>query len=154
MRKSLIFISVTTILLLTTAACNKTKQVSKRLSGETWRVTELTVDGVSEDHLPSLRFEDCDIYDESCKGEWEHDDAHAHFIWQVREKAKKFELSNQSSLEDAHDGGHEAEENILQCQNFSGVYDIKERSRSKMELTTTTALGFSGKTVVLKMEKQ
>jgi hypothetical protein len=142
-------------MLLVVASCNKTKQTSERLAGNTWKVTTLTVDGVAEEHLPVLTFEDCDIYGgASCKGDWTYDSYHAHYIWQFREKAKKFELSNQSDLEDAHGGGHEAEENIIQCQNFSGVYDVEVRKKDKMEFKTTNAVGFPGQTVVMKLEKQ
>ncbi|MGL4598193.1 MAG: hypothetical protein ACRCYO_11710, partial [Bacteroidia bacterium] len=60
------------------AGCNKTKQASKRLSGETWKVVELTVDGVAPAELPTtLVFSDCDIYAESCKGEWKREEHHA-----------------------------------------------------------------------------
>lgn len=155
MRKISSISTLAVVLLLIIASCNKTKQTSERIAGATWEVTELTVDGVAEAHPPLLTFEDCDIYGgTSCKGDWTHDSNHAHFVWQFRDKAKTFELSNQSSLEDAHNGGHEAEELILQCQNFSGVYTVKERKKDRMEFTTTAALGFPGKTVVLKMKKK
>lgn len=150
--KTIAFITLTVILF---SACNKTKQYSKRLSGEKWKVTELSVDGVNEAELPTFSFNECDIYSESsCKAEWTNEEGgHSEFIWQFREKGKKFEISNQGSLEDSH-GDHAAEEAILQCQNFSGVYDVKEHKKSTMEFETTSALGFSGKTVKLKMKKQ
>jgi hypothetical protein len=154
MKKNTLFASMALCLLLVLGACNKTKQASERLSGATWKVTTLSVDGVAEEHFPTLTFEECDIYGgASCKGDWTHDSYHAHFVWQFREKGKKFELSNQSDLEDTHGGGHEAEENIIQCQNFSGVYEVKERKKDVMEFTTTNALGFPGQTVVMKLEK-
>ncbi|MCU0432610.1 MAG: hypothetical protein MUC87_04050 [Bacteroidia bacterium] len=154
MKQKTIFASLAVVMLLVLGACNKTKQASERISGATWKVTTLTVNGVAEEHMPNLTFEDCDIYGgASCKGDWKYESYHAHFIWQFREKADKFELSNQSDLEDAHGGGHEAEENIIQCQNFSGVYEVKERKKDVMEFTTTNAVGFPGQTVVMKLEK-
>ncbi len=155
MKKISLISTLAVTILLVIASCNKTQQASERLAGNTWKVTTLTVDGVAEEHLPVLTFEDCDIYGgTSCKGDWTYDSNHAHYIWQFREKAKKFELSNQSDLEDAHSGGHEAEENIIQCQNFSGVYDVEVRKKDKMEFKTTSAIGFPGQTVILKLEKQ
>ncbi|MGL5891527.1 MAG: hypothetical protein ACRC3B_16675 [Bacteroidia bacterium] len=155
MKKIHFFSTLAVVLLLVISSCNKTKQTSDRLAGNTWKVTTLTVDGTPEAHTPVLTFEDCEIYSgASCKGDWTHDSYHAHFIWQFREKAKKFELSNQSTLEDAHGGGHEAEENIIQCQNFSGVYDVEVRKKDVMEFKTTNAVGFPGQTVVMKLEKQ
>jgi hypothetical protein len=138
-------------------ACNKSKKVSKRLAGETWKVVELTVDGISEEELPTLMFEDCDIYDEVCIGEWETpEEAHAEFAWQVRDKGETFELSNQSTLEDAHSHGgdeHAAEEAVLQCQSFSGVYTITEHKRKEMQMESSSTLGFNGSKVVIKLER-
>jgi hypothetical protein len=42
----------------------------------------------------------------------------------------------------------------LQCQNFSGVYDIQESSRKEMKLMTTSAIGFPGQSEILKLEEQ
>jgi hypothetical protein len=139
----------------TLASCNKTKQASKRLSGETWKVVELSVDGITQAELPTtLVFNDCDIYAESCNGEWNRDAHHAHFIWQFREKGKKFELSNQSSAEDAHGGGHEAEENIAQCAEFSGVYEVINQDKKMLFLESMNTIGYAGQKVVFKLEKQ
>ena len=148
-----LFTSITIAAVITFTACNKNKQYSKRLSGETWHVTELTVDGTAQSELPELHFEDCDIYKESCKGSWEnHEGGHSHFIWQFREKGEKLEISNQSTLADSH-GSHADEEAILQCSAFSGVYDVTVHKKDRMEFETTSAIGFSGNKVVLKMEK-
>ncbi|MGL4599062.1 MAG: hypothetical protein ACRCYO_16200, partial [Bacteroidia bacterium] len=79
---------------------------------------------------------------------------HADFVWQFRDKGKTFELSNQSTAEDAHGGGHEAEENIAQCMEYSGVYVVKEQSKKELSLESKTTIGYAGQKVVLKLEKQ
>lgn len=156
--KNLNIFMIAAVMLLTVQACNKTKKYSKRLAGETWAVKTLTVDGTSEEELPTLVFEDCDIYDEVCMGEWTNPEgAHAEFAWQIREKGKIFELSNQSNLEgDGHDHGnvdeHAQEEAILQCQNFSGIYEIKEHKKKSMRFESKSTIGFPGQAVVIELE--
>ena len=60
---------------LLATACNKTRTNSNRLiKGGEWTVTELSVDGTSEDELPTWEIDECDIYDESCTGEWANDE--------------------------------------------------------------------------------
>jgi hypothetical protein len=136
-------------------SCNKTKKTSNRVIGE-WKVTELSVDGENEDELPIIEFEDCDIYKESCFGEWMNDEGgHAEFIWQFREKAKTFEISFQADEEDddhAHD--HADEEAAEQCYNFSGVYEVKVNKKNNLEFESTKTIGYEGKKVVLKMERK
>lgn len=134
-------------------SCNKTKKYSNRLDGEIWTVTALAIDGKSVEELPTFEFDECDIYEELCKAKWGNEEGgHSHFIWQFREKGKKFEISNQSSLADSH-GSHADEEAILQCANFSGVYDVTKHTRKEMELKSTSTIGFKGNEVVLKMKK-
>lgn len=135
------------------AACNKSKTYSNRLikSGE-WTVTELSVDGTNESELPNWHIEECDIYAESCHGEWENaEGGHAEFIWQFRDKGKTFEISRQ---EGSHSHSHADEEAAAQCYAFSGIYDVIKHKKKSMEFATTTAQGHSGKTVVIKIEKQ
>lgn len=154
--KKIIVFSLILITALVVEGCNKTKKFSKRLAGEKWTVTELSVAGINESELPVLSFNDCDIYDESCKGEWETPEhEHAEFVWQIRDKGGLFELSNQSSLDEIHSHSgddHAAEEAIIQCQNFSGVYTIVSSKRKSMELESQNTLGHSGQLVKMKLE--
>lgn len=160
--KTLKIILLGAILVIGSVACNKTKINSKRFmkAGE-WKVTELSVDGSNEAELPSWEIKECDIYKESCKGEWKNDEGgHAEFVWQFREKGKKFEISRQAEEEDDHGHGHghgdnhAAEEAAAQAYAFSGVYDVVERKKKKMQFETTAALGHAGKKVVIKIEKK
>lgn len=156
MKKIVSFTAILLSLLMFSATgCNKTKRNTNLLGGESWTVTTLTVDGTAQAEIPTLSFSECDPYNEVCTGEWLHElGHHALFSWQFRNKGKTFEISNQSTLEDAHGAGHEAEENILQCQNFSGVYEVTERSKKKMQFRSTAVLGFPGQTVEMVLEKK
>lgn len=132
-------------------ACNKTRQYSKRMAGETWQVTELSVDGTNEAELPVLVFEDCDIYEESCRGEWKNEEGgHGEFVWQFRKKGKVFEISNQSD----HSHGHADEEAQVQLSNFSGVYDVTGHKKEEMRFESSSTAGFPGHKVVIKMERK
>ncbi len=139
-------------------ACNKTKTYSKRLmkAGE-WKVTELSVNGTNEAELPSWDINDCDIYDEPCLGDWENEEGgHSEFIWQFRDKGKTFEISRQAEEEEGHEHEHDhaEEEAAAQCYAFSGTYEVEEHKKDKMEFKSTSTLGHSGQTVVIKIEKK
>lgn len=137
-------------------SCNKTKSTSKRFikAGE-WTITELSVDGVNEDELPTWEIEDCDIYNESCYGEWMSEEGgHADFIWQFREKANTFEISYQAEADESHEHDHASEEVAEQAYNFSGEYEVVTRKKDEMEFTSENTLGYPGQTVVIKIEKK
>ena len=151
MKKIILLASTILIVALVFTACNKTKMYENRLDGGEWNVTELSVDGVNETELPHWNIGDCDAYKESCTGEWKnHEGGTGKFVWQFREKGGKFEISNQSELT----GDHAQDEVVLQCQNFSGVYDVIEHEKKSMKFESTTTLGFSGKKVVITIEKE
>lgn len=143
---------------LTLGACNKTKKSSNRAikAGE-WTITELSVDGTNEAELPSWKFEECDIYAESCHAEWENEEGgHAEFVWQFREKGSVFEISRQAGEHDEHEHEHDhaTEEANTQCYNFSGVYQVEEAKAESMHFTSTATVGHAGKSVVIKMSKK
>ena len=169
MKKILLIISIA----LVAFACNKTKVNSNRLmSAGEWEVTELSVDGTNEDELPHWHIDDCEIYGEkSCFGEWKNEEGgETHFIWQFRDKGKVFEISRQEGMEEEedhaddgddhdhdHDHGthdHATEEAIEQCYNFSGVYDVVSSKKDEMGFTSTSAVGFAGETVKIKIKKK
>lgn len=167
-------ILILAVILLT--ACNKTNRFSNRLAGETWKITSITVGGEAEEaeHLAELQFEDCDIYDETCMGEWMLEGEHAEFAWQFNENGDKFTLSNQSEAEHDHDHDHEGDDHdhdhegddhdhdhgheheadaVTQCQEFSGTYDVDEMKRNTMIIKSTETIGHPGEEVVIELEK-
>lgn len=161
--KKVLIISTALLLLGAVTSCNKVKSTSKKLikSGE-WKVTELSVDGINEEELPHWEIEDCEIYDESCFGEWKNDEGgHAEFVWQFREKAETFEISYQSNGHEEHEGeeeehehDHAAEEAAEQAFNFSGTYTVKENKRNTLTFISNTTLGYQGSEVKITIEKE
>ena len=143
--KKLSFILIISLLVF---SCNKNKKFSKRLAGETWTVVEITIDSDKQEDLPSLTFNECDIYKDNCYASWKLDDSSSNFIWQFREKAKKFEISNQSELTT------DLELAVRQCINFSGVYDVTVNSKTSLTLNSSSTVGYDGEEVIIKIQKQ
>lgn len=138
---------------LVVAACNKTKSTSKCFikAGE-WHVTELSIDGVSEEELPHWTIGDCNIYKESCIGSWENQEGGAtDFVWQIKENGEKFVISRQGPDEGLE---HADEEMATQCFGFSGTYDIVENEKTRMKFTSTTLPEFPGQAAVIVIEKK
>jgi hypothetical protein len=142
------------LLILTVAiiggACNKTKQHSKWLTGETWLVYEVSIDGAPFDLLPKLIFDDCDIYDEICFGNLQiENDGVANFAWQVREKGSIFELSDQT--ENVNESNEEA---VTFCSSFSGIYNVNKADKKSLELESNNCKRYPGKKVIVKLSKE
>lgn len=149
MKNRVIIFCLATVVLL--SGCNKTKSVSNRLDDQKWTVTELSVDGVGQTQLPKIKFKECEIYKESCTGLWYlGEEGHAGIAWQIRDKGKTMEISNQAD----HAHGIEDVKASEQCIAFAGVYKVISSKRKKMEFETTAAFAYPGKKVVLKMERQ
>lgn len=149
MKKSAHCIAIVAIFAFASFGCNKTSFYTNRLGDSEWSAQELSVDGVNQVELPSWDLSDCDPYDESCTGDWEIHGGKSSFVWQFREAANRFEISNQSVTT----GDHSTDEAVIQCQQFSGVYDVVKREKDAMEFTSTKTLGFTGKKVVIKITR-
>jgi len=131
-------------------ACNKTKQHSKWLTGETWVVNEVSIDGAPFDLLPKLNFDDCDIYDEICLGTLQiKKDGLANFERQVRDKGSIFELSDQT--ENVNESNEEA---VSFSSSFSGIYNVNNADKKSMELESNNCKRYPGKKVILKLSKE
>lgn len=139
---------ILSLALVALVACDKNKKLSKRLSGETWKMSTFTVGEAAKQDLAEINFDDCDIYDESCTATWILDDQSANFIWQFREKGKVFEISNQSSL------SADLEPAILQCMNLSGIYDVTDSEKTSMTISSNATFGYGGQLVEIKLSKE
>lgn len=148
--KNIVILSIGIVLLVFAASCNKTKMNSKTLQGSTWNFTSLTINGVADTNLAELEFAEGNIYKEVLLGKW-HNAGHSHgagaaevsFAWQFRDKGKTLEISNQSEGDDA-----------IQCSQLSGVYNVVSSSKTEYELSSSSTVGYSGKTVIIKMNKE
>jgi hypothetical protein len=146
--KPINFIAILSLIIIT--SCNKTKQHSKWLTGETWQVNTVTIDGQPFDLLPALSFDDCDIYDEICFGNLSIENkGAARFAWQIREKGKIFELSDQTQNKDESN-----EEAVSFSSSFSGVFNVSEVDKKNMALESQNCKRYPGKKVVIKLTKK
>jgi hypothetical protein len=138
-------------ILIITFACSKTKRYSKKLDDNKWEVKTLTVDGVSDANLPELKFNESDIHDKASKGWWYWgEEGHAEIAWQIRDKGKTFEFSNQAD----HVHGFEDVKASEQAINYSGVYKIIKLTRNSFEIESNETYGNKGKKVIIKMERK
>lgn len=144
MKKSL----VTFIILFLIIGCNKDKKLSNRLSGEAWEVSALAIGDNSINELPELNFNDCSIYKESCSAKWNLNDSSADFIWQFREKGSILEISNQSTLTNSKNNA------VTQCMSLSGVYEVVESDKKRMQIISENTIGYTGKIVSITLNKK
>lgn len=136
--------------LMINVSCNKTKQHSKWLTGETWKVSEVTIDGNSFGLLPQFKFDECDIYDEICFGNLiVENTSMANFAWQIREKGSIFELSDQTQ-----NVSESNEEAVSFSSSFSGIYDVNQMDKKSMELESNNCKRYPGKKVIIKLNKE
>jgi hypothetical protein len=136
-----------TLLIIFTAitGCSKDKKMSKRLGGESWQITAMTIDGSAQTELPVFNFQNCDIYKESCRGTMSlglSQGDEPEFIWQLRDKGKAFEISNQSQGEAA----------VLLWQ-VSGTYKVVSLTKTEFDISSTVTEGYPGVLVHMVMKK-
>jgi len=147
--KNIIFI-LTTIGILLSFSCSKTKKYSNRLGGYKWKVIEMTIDGTSDTNHPTILFKACDIYDEICSATWTSAaGGRSQIVWQFRNNGKVFEFSNQTDHTHTLEDVKSAEQNI----SYSGVYQVIENKRKLFSVKSSVTNGFNGKEVVIKMER-
>lgn len=130
-------------------SCDKNKFYSRRVDDNKWQVSELSVNGVKQDTLPLIKFDFCDIYEETCEGSWSAADGKAQIAWQFRDKGKTLEISNQT------DHGHDLADirAAQQCIRLSGVYSVVDSKRKYLELKSETTFGYPNKTVIMKLKR-
>lgn len=153
MKKHLLYLAA---IVLFASACNKVKRSTHKLEG-TWKAEVFTINNTSVTELPSLNFDNCDAYDEVCKGELFNDeDGHADFAWQIREKGKVFEFSNQASMDGHSHGTGTAlaqEKAVLLSQEISGIFEVIELDKEHFKIKSTQTIGYNGKEVRIEFHK-
>ena len=146
-----VLLVILSVIILSTA-CNKDKRQSKKLMrGETWRVSQLMVNGASEDVVKKMVFSKCDIYDEYCIALWiSNDDDTASFYWQMNEKGSEFKLMRFNDADSCCSNTTQAD---YYCFQLSGSYNVIKAKRNIMEFESTTTIGYSGQKVRMVLEK-
>lgn len=145
------------VVLLCATACSKTKRYANRLSGETWKITSVSIGQVPQqaEKYASLIFEDCDIFEDTCHGQWSLDTSKADFIWQVNDQGKTFILACLTLYEDVQ-GTEEGGQNydaLKQCQFMSGYYTIDKMKKKTMEISSNETAGYRGVKVEMVLER-
>lgn len=132
------------------ASCNKTKQHSNWLTGESWQVTAISIDGQEFNLKPTFNFDDCAIYDEICFGTLQLDaQGSASFAWQIRDKGNTFELSDQTENIDSNN-----EIAVSFTSSFSGIYKMNHIDKKNLEIESSACKRYPGKKVLIQLSKQ
>lgn len=138
--KQLTFLLVTLVLL---SACSKDKKNANRIDGKSYKVSSISIDGANmTESMPTLNFEDCRIFKETCNGTWIKGSESAAFNWQFRDKGETFEISNQSQ---------QATEATKEAIAFSGIYMVEENKKGNFRISSTNTIGHQGENVVITM---
>jgi hypothetical protein len=140
-------------ILLIAFSCNKDKRYSKQLMrGETWRVSQLEINGASQEVVRKLVFSTCDIYEEYCQALWiaSNNDTTT-FYWQINEKGKEFRLMRYNDADSCCTSSNTAD---YYCFQLSGNYSLVESKRKIKIIESTTTVGYSGSTVRMVLERE
>ena len=136
--------------------CTKEKRFSNRLDGKTWQIVTLQLNGQNW-FGGQLEFGECKIYNELCTGKWKDEGGGvAEFYWQFNEKAKKFQISNKTSFENAFPTPQIVA--AQRCLSLSGKYQVvsfkKNSGKRQLSLESEETYGFPGDAVILILEEQ
>lgn len=135
-------------------SCNKEKRYSSKLQkGEVWRVRTVNVDGLGKPFFGTWKItSDVAIYDAVPKLTWEHDSLDAVMEWQFQDKGKNIQLNYYQLCE-------ECDATYLDTLDYlsyaiTGKYKVERHGRNKMRFTSTNTLGYSGKEVMISIERK
>jgi hypothetical protein len=120
------------------------------MKGDFWQVEEITVNG--ENHGITGRWyiiQDIDIYETVPTALWTTSNGEVTFNWQFRDKAKTFEIVPIDSL--CNGTFPELE---LFSHYISGEYQVGKQSRKEMIFISTSAYGFPGEEVKIRITRQ
>jgi hypothetical protein len=149
--KNVFFLLLMAILLA--ASCNKDKRASRRfMKPGTWQVKEVSVAGNNLDTLPTWTVNDCDIYENLCVAKWNRNGVSSQFYWQFNDKAKTFKLSR--VVPPAECANFYTELVEQQTYQYSGVYDVRETTKTRKVFESTATIGYPGQLVRIVVETE
>ena len=149
--KNVFFLILMAILL--TASCNKDKRASRRfMKPGTWQVTELSVNNVNADTLPTWTVHNCDIYENLCTASWNRNGVLSQFYWQFNDKAQEFKLSRVVPPSECENFYTEQVEQ--DTYHFSGEYQVIECKKKRKVFESTQTLGYPGEKVRIVIEAE
>ncbi|MDQ3191514.1 MAG: hypothetical protein M3Q58_07970 [Bacteroidota bacterium] len=125
--------------------CTKDKRNANKIDGKTFNVESISIDGSNmAGDLPTVAFENCRIYKETCSGSMARASENAAFAWQFREKGDVFEISNQS------EGANEITKLAI---SLSGIYNVEENKRGNFRISSSNTVGYPGQNVTITMSE-
>jgi len=150
MKNSLILILAALFL---TASCNKDKRASRRfMKPGTWKVTELSVNNVNADTLPTWTVNACDIYENLCVASWNRNGISSQFYWQFNDKAQTFRISRVVPPSECENFYTEQVEQ--DTYHFTGSYRVEESTKNRKIFGSVETIGHPGVYVRIVVETE
>ncbi len=142
------------LIIISLMACNKEKNYSKKLiKGEVWNVKNITVNDSSLNVFGQWSvIQDVDIYDNVPQVLWLEGDGNTYFNWQFQNKGENFQLSYVHKCFECDSSSLSAIDYV--CYDLTGNYTVEEHKRKQMKFTSNQTIKYSGKTVVIDIEKK
>lgn len=147
------FLLLLAALFLTTTACNKDKRASRRfMKPGTWKVTELSVNNVNMDTLPTWSVNSCDIYENLCTASWNRNGVSSQFYWQFNDKAQTFKISRVVPPSECENFYTEQVEQ--DTYHFTGEYKVEETTKTRKVFGSLATVGHPGVYVRIVLETE
>lgn len=135
------------------SSCNKEKRNSTKLmKGEKWEVKMVSIEGENTQLFGNWNItSDVDIYDSVPRTEWQFAGQDAVFEWQFNDKGKSFYLQYFQLCEECY--GDQLDGLDYQAYALTGKYDVKRHGKNKMQFTSSSTIGYPGKTVEIHIQR-
>lgn len=129
------------------SGCDKVERASRKLvhTGR-WEMTEMSAGNTTFTKLPKWQFYDCADAENFCEATWEHQNGSAiKFYWKFSNLGGDFEFFADPEESDSGTMAYS------QCDNFSGIYDVRKNTSKVLWLESDESKGYPGKFVTLKL---
>jgi hypothetical protein len=135
------------------ASCNKDKRASRRfMKPGTWKVTELSVNNINADTLPTWTVNACDIYENLCVASWNRNGVSSQLYWQFNDKAQTFRISRVVPPEECENFYTEQVEQ--DTYHFTGEYKVEETTKTRKVFGSVQTVGNPGVYVRIVIETE
>jgi len=150
--KTIFKIITLSVVFLVTVGCHKENKYSNKLmDGQTWNVTDITVDGTSLNLNGTWQVsQGVDIEKTVPSVEWVNSNGNAIFEWQFLNKGKEFHISY---VQQANEDGETLSELDYLAYDITGQYEVIRHKRKVMEFSSKSTLKYDGQEVYITIER-
>jgi len=147
-------IIILTVIVATLTSCHKENRYSNKLmDGQTWNVTDVTVDGTSlniKGKWYIATIEDIETAVPSCEWRGKYVKENAIFDWQFLNKGKEFHLTY---VQQPNEDGETLSAYDYLVYDITGKYDVICADNDLMEFSSKSTIKYNGQEVYIKVER-